>query len=212
MPPLPPLPKIAIAIHRESDNASARGGFVDIRRLQLTATFGSDSPSKPFQYDVADRRALDAAVIVPYFRHEGTVHVYLRSSLRPPLALRTIAPLHNGSLWELPAGLIEVGEDPRRAAARELEEEIGIRVSDEKLIPLGGLSSPAPALIGELHHYFYVNVEGLPRNEPEGDGSPLEAGARIVSHPLPELLEACRAGQFMDAKTELALRRLKDVL
>ncbi len=209
---LPPLPKIVIAIAREVENASARGGFVDIRRLLLTATYDAKTQSAPFQYDVADRRALDAAVIVPHFRQDGVVHVYLRSSLRPPLALRTIVPLHDGSLWELPAGLIEIGEAPQSAARRELEEEIGFHVPEDAMIPLGGVSSPTPALIGELHHYFHVNVDGLARKEPEGDGSPLEAGAAIISRPLDDLLHACRQGLVMDAKTELALRRLKEVV
>ena len=44
------------------------------------------------------------------------------------LIARRGADLHQGGLWEFPGGKVESGEDVRQALARELLEELGIRV------------------------------------------------------------------------------------
>ena len=208
---LPELPKVELEIVRET--RVGEGGFLALRRTDLV-TVQAGERSAPFSYDTIDRRAFDASLMVAHHVEGGRVHVWLRSCVRPPLVLRpprAESPL-TAVLWEVPAGLIEPGESPRAAAAREIAEELGFDVPESALAELGPSMYPAPALIGEVHHFFHVEVDPATRHEPHGDGSPLEAGATIVSIPLDEALAACRRGEIRDEKTELALRRLADGL
>ncbi len=209
---LPELPKVALDV--VADRSDEREGFLTLQRYELALIENDDGKrSAPFRYDMIRRRALDAAVIAAHHLDDGGKPcVYLRSAVRPPVALRPIEPKVSGVQWELPAGLIEPDETPEVSAARELEEELGFAMSSEAMKPLGPKALPAPGFVGELHFYFHVRVDPKARKEPRGDGSALEEVARIVSVPLDRALAACRAGEVLDAKTELALRRLAEIL
>ncbi len=210
--PLPPPPTVAIEIAGDrSAQSGASGGFFDVRRLDLIARYPDGSASPAFRYDVGARKALDAVVMAVHFVKDGARHVYLRTAVRPPCALRTVAPMHHGSLWELPAGLVEPGEEPAAAAAREIEEELGFRVDVADVVPLGPWTFPAPGIIGERHLFFHVRVDPATRGVPSEDGSALEKNAAIVALPVEQVLEHCRLGAIPDAKTELGVRRLVEL-
>jgi 8-oxo-dGTP pyrophosphatase MutT (NUDIX family) len=207
--PKPPAIRLTVVEERESDMS----GFVNVRRLQLRATYPDGTVSRDFPYDVASRRALDAVVICAVYMEEGEPWVYLRSAVRPPLALRPAElGAHDGALWELPAGLVEPGETPFEAAARETEEELGFSVAPKNVTALGRSVAPAPALIGELHHFVMCSVKREERHEPSLDGSPLEHGGQVLAVSVKDALAMARAGVFADEKTELGLRRLADAL
>ncbi|MFI5302457.1 MAG: NUDIX domain-containing protein, partial [Polyangiales bacterium] len=155
----------------------------------------------------------DVALIVAHFVDDsGVRHVYLRSSLRPPLVLRDAPPAHPGTLWELPAGLVDAGESPAEAAVRELEEELGFHTPLASVLPLGPPSFPVSGMCAEMHAYFHVQVDPATRGTPSEDGSALERGAAILAVPLTDALDHCRTGAIADTKTELALRRLAEIL
>jgi ADP-ribose pyrophosphatase len=210
--PLPALPAIRLVVTRDRGaEARALGGFLDVRRLELVVRHEDGTESAPFAYDVAARKALDAVVIAACYVDGGVRYVYLRSAVRPPCALRPVPPHHDGSLWELPAGLIEPGEEPAEAAARELGEELGFVAVAADMRLLGEWTFPAPGIIGERHVYFMVDIDPAAQSLPTEDGSVLERGAAIVAVPVAEALEHCRRGHLRDAKTELALRRLMEM-
>ncbi|MGH7440747.1 MAG: NUDIX hydrolase, partial [Polyangiaceae bacterium] len=201
--------------------ASLTGGFLNLRRLEIVTRYADGTASAPFRYDVATRRALDAVVIAAHFDGPQNPHdphgpggrqVYLRSAIRPPCALRPIPPHHDGSLWELPAGLVEPGEDPVDAAVRELEEELGFRAPSSAIHLLGEWSFPSAGIIGERHIYVAVQVDPAARGVPTEDGSALERAAAILAVPLDQALAHCRSGAIRDTKTELGLRRLAEAL
>lgn len=70
-------------------------------------------------------------------------------------------------ILELPAGTLEVGEDPASCAQRELQEEIGYRAN--QLTPMGGIFT-TPGFCNEYIHLFLATqlVESrLPKDEDE---------------------------------------------
>jgi ADP-ribose pyrophosphatase len=206
--PQPPKVELSLVADRSPSSSGEPVGFLTLRRLELRVGEQPDS----FRYDLIERRALDAVVVVAHYEADGQVWVYLRSCIRPPVARRGGPYASSGVLWEVPAGLVEPGEDAALTASRELGEELGFEVASAAMEPLGPWVFPAPGFIGEAHVFFHVAVDPAARKEPPGDGSPLEAGAAIVSVTLDEALAACARGEIRDAKTELALRRFADVV
>jgi ADP-ribose pyrophosphatase len=195
-------------------------GFLRLRRRRYVAHYPDGSKSEPFAYDQVDRKAMDAVVIAAHYVEAKERYVFLRSSVRPPVATRDRRPLaepdRGGALWELPAGLVEPDEwsveGLPRCARRELLEEIGFDVALADLKRLGPNTYPAPGVIGERHIYFEVSVDPAERKEPELDGSALEQFGVVVAVRLERALELCRSGEIEDAKTEVALRRLHERL
>lgn len=64
----------------------------------------------------------------------------------------------NGYVEEFPCGMVEDDETPLDAAARELEEETGYKVSKEDFIELGCMN-PNPAFMMNKMHLFYVKLD-----------------------------------------------------
>lgn len=214
--------EIEIVDDRSSDTPSDRG-FIKVRRLRVRTVADDGARSAPFAYDVADRAALDAVVVLMHAENPAAQEdplICLRAQLRPPLLLRrgrALAipdPSAALSLWELPAGLIEPDErgEPGvvSCAARETEEETGFSLPHTSFVRLGAPVFLSPGLMAEKVHVFAVRV---PDHRDEvvalGDGA-LEQGAEVRWIPLSQCLRECADGRIEDAKTELALRRFQD--
>jgi ADP-ribose pyrophosphatase len=217
---LPELSPIDLAI--QEDLSAPASGFLQLRRLRLRIRYADGRVSDPFVYDTVHREALDAVVVAAHFVDDAATRcVYLRTAVRPPVALRPLAsrPLPEkptlGVLWELPAGLVEPDEcSPeglRRCAARELDEELGFALPADRFVPLGPSTFPLPGAIGERQHFFHVEVDPAERRTPGEDGSVLERRATVAAVPLREALALAGAGAIEDSKTELLLRRLAEL-
>jgi len=96
-------------------------------------------------------------------------------------------------LWELVAGRIDAGENPREAAARELIEETGFRAKRFRIF-LDVF--PTPGFLEE--RMFILLAEGLT----EGEAEP-EEDEKIISraYKRKELEEMIRRGKLRDAKS-----------
>ncbi len=62
-----------------------------------------------------------------------------------------------GTLWEAPAGKLDEGESPEACAARELEEEAGIKAS--RLIPLTTLLTTPGFSDERIHLFLAIGLE-----------------------------------------------------
>jgi len=218
---LPPLPRITLSIARE--RADSPRPYLSLRRLELLARFPDGVTSEPFFYDIAERKALDAVVVAPHFRGpDGQTCVLLRTALRPPVVFRPREawPIPEketlGGLWELPAGLVEENERSeaglRACAARELFEETGAKLRPDDMLPLGPSTFPCPGVIGERHFFFHAAIDPTMIAPPAEDGSVLERHAELAAPTLADALALVRAGAIEDAKTEIGLRRLAELL
>lgn len=151
------------------------------------------------------------------------IDVLLREGLRPPFTLArdaSIAPLPEPTpglfVTELVAGIVEPsdrGEAGLRArAAAEVLEEAGFVVDPASVLVLGAGSLPSPGAMIEKFYFCAVEVDPSTQRALEGDGSPMEDGARTRWLDLDDAIAACTLGDICDLKTELGLRRLREHL
>jgi 8-oxo-dGTP pyrophosphatase MutT (NUDIX family) len=119
--------------------------------------------------------ARQAAVVAVLYRREGALYM-------PFVARRADLPSHPGQIG-LPGGQLVPGESAWQAAAREAEEEIGVRAAD--LAPLGA----GPPLYAAVTNYSVVPfVAWLPRQDVRFRPDLRELDA-VLEVPLARLLD-----------------------
>ena len=101
------------------------------------------------------------------------------------------------TLWEIPAGKLEKGEEPFLTASRELEEETGIKSDDLTLL---FVDYPTPGYTNEKI-YIYEAKNGKKTSQKLDDGEFLTA--EFI--PLSKVKEMLKTGEIKDGKTIIAL-------
>ena len=102
--------------------------------------------------------------------------------------VRQYRPALEAFTWELPAGLVENGEDPAAASARELLEETGYPA--RAVHSLGAPASPCTGRLSNRIHSFFVET-----GERIADFTP-EPGLEVALKTPAELVAMIRADQF----------------
>ncbi|GGP37637.1 NUDIX domain-containing protein [Saccharothrix coeruleofusca] len=89
-------------------------------------------------------------------RHLVDVHVVLVRDRRVLLSRRRDTDSRFDGRWHLPSGKVDAGESVLAAAARETEEEIGVRVEQADLRHVHTVHVTAPGLEPRLGLFFEV--------------------------------------------------------
>ena len=92
-------------------------------------------------------------------RHPGSVVLLAMPAPDQIILIRQYRYSIDRYIWELPAGSLKPGEDPDAAAARECEEEIGLRPG--RIERLKGFY-PTPGFCDELMTYYRCTELGPP--------------------------------------------------
>lgn len=98
------------------------------------------------------------------------------------------------TIWEMPAGRIDRGEDPLECAKRELAEETGYEAADWQYL---GAFYSSPGFTTELIHAYAASGLKALESPPGGD----EIEIRVHWFPLDEICRGGCHGPVRDAKT-----------
>ena len=107
-------------------------------------------------------------------------------------------PLKHVNL-ELPAGKLEIGEDPNEACKRELEEETGYRAKVWK--SLGYINTTPGICTEKLYLYLAKDLEFVGEHPDEGEI------LKCCEYNLKDVFDMIQNGEINDAKTICALSR-----
>jgi ADP-ribose pyrophosphatase len=114
------------------------------------------------------------------------------------LLVRQYRYAYGESLYEIPAGKLEKGENPKAAALRELEEEAGVKAEDADLL---FVMYPSPGYTDEKI-YIYRAYAGVKVASHLDEGEFLD----VEYIPLEKAKEMLKTGEIKDGKTIVALQ------
>ena len=127
-----------------------------------------------------------AAAVVP-MKDDGTV-----------ILIRQYRHAAGGYIYEIPAGKLHPGEDPKLCAARELQEEIGYRADSLELL---ASILTTPGFTDEVIHIY--KGTGLTKGKQDLDHDEV---IEIVELPLEKALAQIIDGTIRDGKTIVGLQ------
>ncbi|HLU23796.1 MAG TPA: NUDIX hydrolase [Bacillaceae bacterium] len=136
-------------------------------------------------------------------KHPGAVAIIALTTENKIIMVEQYRKPLERSLLEIPAGKLEVGEEPKLTAERELEEETGYRAGNiEHLISF----YTSPGFANELLHlYIATNLEKV-ENPLAGDEDEF---VELHELSLDDALKAVETKWIYDAKTAYAVQYLQ---
>ncbi len=133
--------------------------------------------------------------------HSGGVCVVPLTKEGRVIMVRQFRYAFGEPLLEIPAGKLEIGEDHRSAALRELSEETGAECGRFEYL---GVCYPSVAYLTEkIHMYLARDLSFGDTHRDEGEF------LDVLEIPLDEVVQMIMEGKIPDAKTQIALLKTK---
>ena len=129
--------------------------------------------------------------------HNGGVGILAIDNQNNILLVRQFRYAHGKVLLEIPAGRLEINEDPAECAIRELEEETGYHAQNVELL---AKVYPTPGYVSEVLH-IYTAHNLIPTSQNLDPGEFLT----FIKLPFDKALEMCLSGDIKDGKTLVAI-------
>jgi ADP-ribose diphosphatase len=139
-----------------------------------------------------------ATVELEVIRHQGAAAVVPLKDDGSVVLIRQYRHATGGYIYEIPAGKLDPGEEPRHCAARELEEEIGCRASSFTHL-LSFFTTPG--FTDEVIHVFLAT--GLTPGTQHLDHDEV---LEVVEMSLAEAIARVQDGTIRDGKTIVGLQ------
>ena len=132
-------------------------------------------------------------------KHSGGVVILAIKDNNTVLLVKQFRYPIRQTVFELPAGKLEIGEDPDFASKRELEEETGYRAG--KWTSLGFINTSPGFCDEKLYLYKAENLEFVGEHPDEGEI------IKTFEFPLEEVIQMIKSGEINDAKTICTIMR-----
>jgi len=139
-----------------------------------------------------------ATVDLEVIRHPGAAAIVPMKDDETVILIRQFRHAVGGFIYEIPAGKLHPGEDPRDCAARELEEEIGYRASSFELLTS---IFTAPGFADEVIHIY--KGTGLTKGRQKLDHDEV---LNVVELPIEKAIAQIQDGTIRDGKTIVGLQ------
>ncbi len=137
-------------------------------------------------------------------RHPGAVCVIPITDEGEVIMVKQFRYPFSSVLLEIPAGKLEIGEDPLDAVKRELEEESGVVAENVEFI---GMTYTTVAFTDEKIYTYMATGLSYTESHPDEDEF-----LEVVKIPLDALVEMVMTGEIKDSKTQVAILKADRLL
>tara|TARA_Y100000034_G_scaffold135637_2_gene208374 strand:- start:2268 stop:2918 length:651 start_codon:yes stop_codon:yes gene_type:complete len=173
--------------------------FLKVYETDEGWTFASRKDETVYDAVLREKEIVPDAVvicaIVPDYEREGTgehsTALVVINQYRPPIGQ---------FIYELPAGLVDEGEDPVDAGLREFKEETGMEVI--RVLDKSPITYASPGFCDESAQIIYIEAKGVPSQDHQEAAEDIE----IILMEEPQVEEMLASGNPVGARLAICAK------